>query len=198
MKFYKNKLIGIAGTNGSGKDTLGHILVQNYGYMFISVTELLRQECRERHMIVDRHNLSKISTEWRRKYGLSILIDKAIAEFQGIGKDEYIGLAISSLRHPGEANAIHKLGGIVIWLDADPRVRYQRIQTNSMHRSHRADEDNKTYEQFIAAEEAEMYNDGDEAALNMSAVKERADILIDNSFEDTKQFSKHIKSILKL
>jgi len=35
------KIIGLAGTNGSGKDTVGHILADKHGYLFVSVVELL-------------------------------------------------------------------------------------------------------------------------------------------------------------
>ena len=42
------KIIGIAGTNGSGKDSLGEILAKNYGYMFVSGADFLRDEAKKR------------------------------------------------------------------------------------------------------------------------------------------------------
>ena len=47
---------------------------------------------------------------------------------------------------------MHALGGPVIWVDADQRVRYERITKNAAVRN-RAEEDNKTFEQIQAEAE---------------------------------------------
>lgn len=170
------KIIGVAGTNGSGKDTVGHILAQKYGWLFVSVSDLLRDECRKRGLAVERENLRNISAEWRREGGLGVLVDKAVEVFES-GNGQYDGLAIASLRNPGECERITELGGVNVWVDADPRVRYERIQTAERGRG---GEDEKTYEQFLAEQEAEMQPSGDEATLNMAGVKALADITIIN------------------
>ena len=66
---------------------------------------------------MEREVLRTISAEWRRELGLGVLVDKAYAEYQ-VG--DYKGLAIASLRNPGEADRVHALGGSVLWIDADP------------------------------------------------------------------------------
>jgi dephospho-CoA kinase len=175
------RIIGLAGTNGSGKDTVGHILSEQYGYLFVSVTDLLRAEAERRGQPVEREVLRTISAEWRRESGLGVLVDKAVAEFEKAGS-KYQGLAIASLRNPGEADRVHELGGQVIWVDADPHIRYDRIQANSAARG-RAGEDAKTFEQFIADEAVEMNQSGDAATLDMSAVKARCDASIINNKE---------------
>jgi len=197
METSKLKVIGIGGTNGSGKDTLGLLLSEHYKYLFVSVTELLRDECNKRGITPGRDNLRKVSAEWRREYGLGVLIDKAVEQFE-FSKDTYSGVAIASLRNPGEVEEVHKLGGTVVWLDADPKVRFGRIQKAAAHRSHRAHEDDKTYEEFLAEEEAEMHHSGDEATLNMAGVKELADFHIDNNDESTEAFKKVIDETLRL
>jgi dephospho-CoA kinase len=174
----KFTILGIAGTNGSGKDTVGHILAEKHGYLFISVTELLRTEARRRELPVEREVLRTISAEWRRELGLGVLVDKAIAEYDLV-QSQYKGLVMASLRNPGEADRVHDFGGSVIWLDADPRIRYDRIQTNAVSRD-RAEEDNKTFEQFQEEEAAEMHSGGDAATLDGSAVKGLSDIFIVN------------------
>jgi hypothetical protein len=87
-------------------------------------------------------------------------------------------VAIASLRNPHEVDRIHELGGTVWWLDADPLLRFTRIRANAATRA-RAEEDEKTFEEFVAEEKAEMYPSGDEATLNMSAVREKADLMMD-------------------
>lgn len=192
-----NKLwvIGLSGTNGAGKDTVGAMMAKFHNYMFISVTELLRKEARRRGLPVEREVLRTISTEWRRELGLGVLVDKAVAEFEVNGQD-YDGLILASIRNPGESERIHKLGGTMIWIDAAAKTRYERIQKNKELRG-RADEDNKTFEQFLLEEEAEMNPaGGDEATLNMLAVKEQCDLVIDNSRENVEQFRSHTEKVL--
>ena len=44
-----------------------------------------------------------VSAEWRRESGLGVLVDKAVSEYEK-AETEYSGLAIASLRNPGEAD----------------------------------------------------------------------------------------------
>lgn len=178
------EIIGLAGTNGSGKDAIGQILAEKYGYLFISVTELLRAEAARRNLPVEREVLREISAEWRRELGLGVLVDKAVAEYETV-KASYKGVVMASLRNPGEADRVHDMNGTVLWVDADPQTRYDRIQRNKAERG-RAEEDNKTFEQFLAEEAAEMHTPegGDAANLNSAGVKDRADVFIDNNGVD--------------
>lgn len=190
------KIIGISGSNGAGKDTVGDILAEQFGYLFISVTELLRAEARKRGQPVEREILRTISAEWRREQGLGVLIDKAVEHFKEQA-GEYKGLAIASLRNPGEADHVHELGGTVLWLDADAHIRYDRIQANASTRD-RTEEDNKTFEQFLAEEEAEMHASGDVATLDMAAVKAKADLTIINEFSDIDLLTENLRQSLGL
>lgn len=191
-------LIGISGTNGSGKDTLGEILANKYNFLFISVTDILREELRRRNLPLSREYSRELSAEWRKENGLGVLIDKAVAIFKEQA-DKYKGLAIASLRNPGEADRVHELGGKVIWLDAMPKIRFDRIQTNRSERgAHRALDDNLTFVQFMAAEEAEMHSSGDETTLNMSAVREKSDIFINNNSKAVEPFIGTIEKSLIL
>jgi hypothetical protein len=193
-------IIGVAGTNGSGKDTIGHLLAAHHGYWFISVTELLRDECHRRGLPVEREHLRAISAEWRRAHGYGVLVDKAVAAFNALpDKKQYAGVVMASLRNPHEADRVHELGGTVLWSDADPMVRYNRIQANAMYRG-RAAEDTKTYEQFLAEEEAEMHppKGADEAVLNMAAVKDRVDVFVRNNNSDMDAFEADLLTALGL
>jgi len=192
----KTKILGIAGTNGAGKDTVGIILADYHNYLFISVTDLLRQEAESRNQPVEREVLRQISAEWRRESGLGVLIDKAVEAYKKV-ESRYQGVVIASLRNPGEATRVHEMGGQVLWLDADPKVRYDRVQANMVARD-RAEEDNKTFEQFMSEEEAEMHQSGDAATLNMSGVKQESDIFITNDKDDINLLRQDIESSLGL
>ena len=179
-------LFGIGGTNGAGKDTVGHFLAEKHNFLFVSVTELLREEAKERGWPVDREALRTFSAEWRRESGLGVLIDKTVAFFESQEK-VYDGLAVASLRNPGEADRVHELGGKVLWVDADAQVRYDRIQANAASRG-RTEEDNRTFEQFLADEAAEMHASGDAATLDMAGVKAKSDLTLFNETSDIEDF----------
>jgi cytidylate kinase len=185
-------LIGLSGTNGSGKDTVGHALAAQHNFWFFSFTELFRQECRRRGIPVTRENTRLVSTQWRRESGPGTLIDRSMTKFKR-QDGEHNGAVFSSLRNPYEADRIHELGGKVIWIDADPLTRYERIQANTAARG-RADEDNRTFEEFLTEEAAEMHPlpGADINSLNMSAVKDRADIFLENNGNDVQKFSEYV------
>ena len=189
------KIIGLSGTNGAGKDTVGQILA-DYGYLFESVSEPLRVEARKRGLPVKREFLRKISAEWRREFGLGVLVDRAIDLWKSYG-DKYVGVVVCPMRNTGEAQHLKDLGGILIWIDADQRTRYDRIQANIEARG-RAGEDNKTFEQFLREEADEMKPPigADASALNGAGVKAMSDIFIDNSSEEVEQLrAKVIKEL---
>lgn len=192
MSSSRLKIIGLSGTNGAGKDSVGHILALKHKYLFVSITDLLREEAKRREISVDRENLRMISAEWRRQYGYGVLVDRAYDQFKQL-EEEYAGLAISSLRNPHESERVHELGGIVVWVDANPRTRYERIQANLIARG-RGPEDMKTFEQFVVDEEVEMHTPpgGDEANLNMAGVKQQSDILLLNDGTNLEQFESFI------
>lgn len=196
----QTRLIGIGGTNGSGKDTLGKILSERHGYFFMSMTDMLREELKRQGKSLERENMRALSAEWRHEFGLSVLVDKVKTHYDELtNKDNYSGLAMASLRNPGEADAIHAHGGLVIWLDADPKLRYERIRANAQSRGQeRQVDDDKSFEQFLAEEAAEMNRPkgGDAASLAMSEVKQKSDLIILNEGQDVDDLDKKIIAYL--
>ena len=189
------KLIGVAGTNGSGKDTVGQMLAERHNFLFISMTDMLRDELISQGLPPAREHMRSLSAEWRRKSGLGVLIDKSLEVFKK-QKDKYAGLVVASLRNPGEADRLHELGGQLVWVDADPRVRYDRLQKVDRGEL-RAVDDQKTFEQFLAEQEAEMHHSGDEATLSVSGVKAKADIFVKNNGDDIEDFKSATEQALK-
>lgn len=183
------KLIGISGTNGSGKDTVGHILADQYNLLFVSVSDLLREEARKRGLPIMREVLRTISAEWRRDFGLGVLVDRSLVLLSN-EKDRYAGVITSSMRNSGEAQHLKDIGGKLIWVDADQRIRYERISRGNRGRS---GEDDKTFDQFVAEEMAEMHTSGDETTLNHGDVKELADVVIVNNGNNLQELAAVVK-----
>ena len=118
----------------------------------------------------------------------------AIEKFDGESKSKpYSGLVISSIRHPWEVDRIHAHGGLVVWVDADARVRYNRIFNRGQ-----GEKDQKTFEQFLAEEQTEKDHTGDQATLNWQGVKDRADIFITNDDNDLEKFKAAAQKALGL
>ncbi|HIA92289.1 TPA: hypothetical protein EYO12_04235 [Candidatus Saccharibacteria bacterium] len=187
-------IFGLSGTNGAGKDTVAEILRDNYGYLFISATDILRDEARKRGLDVSRKNLRDISAEWRREFGMGVLIDRGLIEYEKV-QSQYEGFVISSLRHPAEADAIHAAGGKVIWVDADPQLRYQRVQSADRGR---ASEDKISFEEFLAHEKKEMNVGGDAATLKTAAVKEKSDVTLLNEDDGIEALKSKLASMLEM
>lgn len=186
------QVIGLSGANGAGKDVVAQLLVDKCGFLFAGATEMFVGELNARGWPLDREHKAKLSAEWRREFGMGVVVDKAVKMFQegGAGRK---GLVVSSLRHPGEADRVHELGGIVLWIDADPKIRYERIRTANRGRDA---EDNKSFEEFLEEERREMTPAGDAATLNMSAVKARADNVILNNTNNVDDLWEHLRSVL--
>lgn len=184
------KIIGLSGTNGSGKDTVGHLLAEKYGWLFADATTMLGDELTVRGLTHERVNKAALSAEWRREYGMGVIVDKAVELFK---QGDYKGLIVGSLRHPGEADRVHELGGKMLWVDAEPQVRYDRITKNNRGRV----EDNKTFEEFLAEEQREMSPVGDAATLNVGAVKEQADITLQNNGSNLDEFRAQAEQALR-
>jgi len=185
------KIIGIAGTNGSGKDSIGHMLAERHSWLFVSVSDFLREEAKKRGLPIEREVLRSISAEWRREHGLGVLVDKGVELFN-VSASKYAGLVVVPMRNSGEAQRVKDLGGWLVWADADPKVRYNRITSRA-----RSDEDKKTFEQFLSEEQIEMHHSGDEATLNSAAVKAMSDIFILNDGQDLDSFKDQAEAELK-
>ncbi len=168
------------------------MLAKQHNWLFVSVSDYLREEAKKRELPIEREVLRTISAEWRRQYGLGVLVDKAVEEFKNSG-GKYQGLVVVPMRNPGEAQRVKDLGGRLVWVDADPKVRYERI-----HSRQRSAEDKKTFEQFLKEEQDEMEHSGDQHTLSMAGVKAKADVFIDNNGNNLEEFAKTVKKTLGL
>jgi len=186
------EIIGVAGTNGAGKDTLARIRTEIEGAGNVSLSDILRGELDKRGLAHERENLRAVGNELRAQFGPGVLATRAVDEYHADGTKQ--GLSLTSVRTIGEAEAIKQAGGSIVWVDADRKIRYERVIVRGQGRA----SDQKTFDEFCAEEDIEMYPPEDEKdkpdRINMAAVRDMADIVITNEFADATAYEDYLKA----
>ncbi len=172
-------IIGIAGTLGAGKGTVVERLKEN-GFAHYSVSGRLIQILKERELPEDRLHMSQLADELSDQYSGGIL-ELMHRQAQVDGVEDYI---LESIHRESEAEYVRSLGGIILALDVDPRVRYERSQLRQ-----EGEKDNVTFEEFLASIEREEKGKG-EGKPNINAVIKAADHVIMNDGTITELYSK--------
>lgn len=186
-------IVGVAGTNGSGKDTLSLLREKLEGALNVSLSDMLRHEATRRGMDYSRKSLGSISLEWEKSLGDGALVQKVLEYYRDERGGEG-GLTISSVRRVSEAEAIKQVGGVVVWVDADRRTRYERLQAFRGR-----DDDKVDYETFCAQEDAELYNStGEKGAMDLASIASVADVMIDNSFDSKEAYENYLIELFEL
>src|SRR3989344_8359714 len=115
-------IIGVTGTLGAGKGSVAQFLVDK-GFKHYSVRGFISEEIEKRGLEINRDNLVVIGNEMREKNSPSYIAERL---YEMVQQDGANGV-IESIRAPGEVDALRKKGKfILIALDANPRIRYER------------------------------------------------------------------------
>jgi len=161
-------IIGLTGTLAAGKGTISEFFKER-GFTHYSVRAFLTEEIRKRGMEVNRDSMVNIGNELREKYGASYIAE----QLYEIGKKE--NCIIESLRTPGEVESLKNKGEFyLISIDADPKIRYERILRRA------SETDKISFEEFLENERREM-NSTDVNKQNISKCIEMSDFKIINN-----------------
>lgn len=165
------KIIGISGTFCSGKDAACEYIEKQYNYSHVSSSDLLREEARKRGLTITRTVLQDIGDEMRGLYGTGVIAETILNRYRN--DTQHSGLVIAGIRNPGETDVIRNEGGIVLFVDAPPELRWKRMLGRSR------DDQETTLEEFKRNEKREIKSDNP-AAINFTTVKSKADKIIYN------------------
>ena len=190
------KIIGLAGTFASGKDTVGQLLSEKYGFMHVSTGDILRAEKKKKYGDSSKSLLVRndpFAMALRKEKGAGALVELAYEQYQKLEKQYPGGLVASGIRSIGEAEMIHKLGGMLIFVDADSKIRYERAFSRK-----RDDNDvTVTYKDFIESESAESNNPTkDKTAIDIPEMKKMANLVIMNNGNSIPAFKKEVEETL--
>lgn len=169
-----NMIYGIAGTFGSGKDTVAKQLAGERNLLFISTSDMVRKIALEQKGSVERPVLREVATEIRNKYGGGILAEKSLDEFYK--STGYKGVVVTGIRSLGEVKSITDAGGKIIFVDADIKIRYERMVQRA-----RDQESLVSFEEFAKRENIESAGDSNDKSFNIMAISKIADITIVNN-----------------
>jgi dephospho-CoA kinase len=164
-------VIGITGTDGAGKGVVVDYLVKEKGFAHYSARELLLDEIDKRGLDKSRANMRIVANDLREKYGNDFLVTVYLEK----GKEEAAeNIVIESIRTTAEVETLKKNGGTLLAIDADQRLRYERIKERG------SEKDSVTFEEFASQEELEM-NDPNPNGMQKREVMDMADCTIVNN-----------------
>jgi dephospho-CoA kinase len=137
------KLIGLTGTNGSGKGEAA-VYFERKGYAYFSLSDLIRKELQKSGIAVTRDNLIKRGNELRERFGPDILARLVIKEVKGKA-------VIDSIRNPSEVKYLRKQKRfILLAIDSPVELRYERVKKRGR------EESASSLDEFINKEKEEM------------------------------------------
>lgn len=183
--------IGITGTIGAGKGTIVDFLVKKKGFKHFSSRAFLLEELDKQGLEHVRDNISAMGDKLRKEHFPGYIISELLKQAQAYGGDAII----ESIRSMGEVEVLRKSNErfYLFAIDADLKLRYERIKNRNLSTDH------VSFEKFVEDENKEM--DRKEVwQMNIKACMAAADFVFENngSFEELqKKVEEVLNKILK-
>lgn len=147
-------IVWITWTLGAGKGTIVEYLVQHKGFIHYSVRAFLIEEIEKQGMPINRDAMVHVGNELRAEHGSSYIVEQLYEQARSGGRHAII----ESIRNPGEVQALKAKAAqengdfTLLAIDADPKIRYERIMERG------SETDQVGYQEFIMNEQREMTN----------------------------------------
>ena len=168
-------IIGITGTDGAGKGAVVEYL-KTKGFAHYSVRSLITKEIVRRGLEIHRPHMREVANDMRAEHGGSVMVKMAEDAAVSDKVSDYI---VESLRAVDEVVLLHKKNGLLLAVDAEQRLRYERIYSRG------SETDKITFEQFVDQDLIESQSENT-AEQNKFAVMKMADhtIMNDGTIEE--------------
>lgn len=176
------KIIGLVGETGSGKDTFCDYLKRVRKDVFVfrfsqPLTEALKIFFDE----VKKEDQQWLAKVLRQRFGNNILGEAIVKKIKNIKRGTII---LNGVRVWEEFKMIKKLGGKIIYITADSKIRWQRVTRRGEKK-----DDKTSYQKFLKMEKAA-------SEILIPQIGKKADFKIENN-GSIKDFHQKIESILE-
>ncbi len=137
------KLIGLTGTNGSGKGEVA-VFFQQRDYAYVSLSDLIRDELKKEEKPITRNNLIQKGNQMRERDGADVLARLALKNIKG-------NTVVDSIRNPHEVEYLRRHSDfILLAIDAPVEIRFERAKKRGR------EESASSLQEFISKEAEEM------------------------------------------
>ncbi|HVV15174.1 MAG TPA: AAA family ATPase [Candidatus Paceibacterota bacterium] len=180
-------IIGITGSFGAGKGVVVDYLSKTRGFKHYSASGFIKEEIVRRGLPVDRDSMILIGNAIRAEYGPAYIIETLYKRAEEAGGDA----VIEALRAVAEAKKIKELGGLVIGVDADSKLRYERAFAR------KSEKDNVPYDKWLEQERIEN-NATDPTRQNISGALKESDVIVTNNGTPEELFAQVEEALQKI
>lgn len=194
------KIIGVAGRDRSGKDTLADLFIAA-GFFGFSLGDAFREHSRKRHAgepdPISVKNMTETSNWLRSTHGPDVILKEGLKAYEAaLARGEtYKGVVMYSIRAPIEADFIVSKGGELIWTQTDDEVRHKRRIKHI-----RAGEAKVTLEEMLAQEALQADPQPGiprEVQMDLNYVKSKATMTLENNGDDLEEFETRAKELVQ-
>ncbi|MFC2161335.1 AAA family ATPase [Acidobacteriota bacterium] len=167
------KIIGLTGTNGSGKGEAAQYFIDK-GYAFFSLSNVIRESLKKDGLEPTRDNLIRKGNDLRFLGGADFLAQEVMKKIEGEGK-----AVIDSIRNPEEVRFLKSNKNfILLAIDADVKLRYERVKMRGR------DESAASLLEFIKKEDEEKTSNPTQQQLHTCFNMADFTVLNEGSLED--------------
>lgn len=164
----KKIILGFVGEMVSGKGTICGYLKNSHNIGYHRFSTILRDVLDRLYLEKSRANMQNVSTLLRGEFGQDLLA-KVIA--RDVSNDNHRIVIVDGVRRFADIEYLKKIKGFkLVYVTADPRVRYDRL----VKRSENSDDKIKTFDQF-------KKDHKQESETEIIKVGKTADFTIDNN-----------------
>jgi dephospho-CoA kinase len=178
-------IIGITGTNGAGKGTVVEYLTKEKGFAHFSVRAFLIEEIKRQGLEIDRTTMRQVANEMRKEHGPSYVVEQLMQQAKEVSGNS----VIESIRAIGEGEFLKQHGALIWAIDADRKIRYERVLKRW------SETDKIDYETFCMHEDREA--SGTEPwDMNVQGVMKMADHTFQNNGTQEELFAQ-VEEVIK-
>lgn len=178
-------IIGLTGSFGAGKGCVANYLVNKKGFAHFSARSFITEEIKKRGLPIDRDTMAIVANDLRKNGGPTYIFEKLVDQ----AKEHGGNAVVESVRAVAEAKYIKEQGGVILGIDADPKVRYERTVKRG------SETDHVSFDEWHTQELKESNPDDPTKQDIFGALKE-SDVIIMNS-SSIKELEKEIDDFLK-